>query len=53
MRMWQASFWFDGKQRHLGYFAEEEDAARAYDVRAYEVHGEYAYQNFPGLDIAA
>ncbi len=53
MKMWQASFWFDSKQRHLGYFAEEEDAARAYDVRAYEVHGEYAYQNFPGLDMAA
>lgn len=30
---------------YLGYFENEEDAARAYNKKAKEVHGEYAYLN--------
>jgi AP2 domain len=36
------------KSLHLGYFATAEEAARAYDAKARELHGEYAYQNFSG-----
>lgn len=49
MKMWQSYVC----SKHLGYFTEEDDAARAYDVRAYELHGAYAYLNFPRLTVAA
>jgi len=37
----------DGKRMSLGYHAIEEDAARAYDRRAFEVFGQFANLNFP------
>ncbi len=52
MKMWQAYIWCN-KRTHLGYFTEENDAARAYDAKVYELHGEYAYLNFPRLNVAA
>jgi len=36
-----------GKQMHIGYFENEEDAARAYDQAAIKYHREYAVLNFP------
>ena len=42
---WRAKIVLGGKQRHLGYFAEERDAARAYDKAAEEHHGEFAWTN--------
>lgn len=36
----------NGKNYHIGYFINEDDAARAYDIKAYEIWGEYANLNF-------
>lgn len=44
---WIAKICVNGAQRHLGSFASEEDAARAYDAAAREAWGTYARTNFP------
>jgi hypothetical protein len=47
-RQWQARITLDRKSRYLGCFATREEAARAYDAAARELHGEFARLNFPG-----
>jgi len=42
---WQAKIALNGKQKHLGYFANEIDAAIAYNVAAIEMFGEFALLN--------
>jgi len=37
----------NGKQIHVGYYKDKEEAARAYDKKAKEFHGEFAKLNFP------
>jgi hypothetical protein len=46
---WCARIRCQGKLYHLGYFADEADAARAYDTAAREMFGEYASPNFPSV----
>ena len=46
-RKWLARICLDGKNRNLGYFDAEDDAARAYDVAARANYDEYACLNFP------
>jgi len=35
----------EGKSTHIGYFKTEEEAARRYNEKALELHGEFAYLN--------
>ena len=44
---WEANINWQREHRYLGSFASEEEAARAYDEAAREVHGEFACLNFP------
>lgn len=43
---WQGAIKINGKHVHLGLFDSAEDAAKAYDARAHEAHGEFACLNF-------
>ena len=51
-RKWVARIGFDKKELHLGYFASEIDAAKAYDRAARKYHGQFASLNFPESDSA-
>ena len=44
---WAAQIRKSGKQKHLGYFVDEKDAAQRYDQEARIVFGEFAWLNFP------
>jgi hypothetical protein len=44
---WSACINVKRKEHFLGYFADKEDAARAYDDAARRLHGEFARLNFP------
>lgn len=47
---WKAAIKHQGVSRHLGYFGTDAEAARAYDVAARELFGQFAAVNFPAPD---
>ena len=46
-RTWFAQIKVHGKCRHLGYFRDPIEAARAFDAAALKYRGEFAQLNFP------
>jgi hypothetical protein len=46
-KKWIASIQHNGTKYHLGYFTDEIAAARVYDKKAKELHGQFACLNFP------
>jgi len=46
MNKWMAYISYNCKKIHLGYFENEEDAARAHDYAAVIYHGDFAVLNF-------
>ena len=44
---WVARIRSHGKVYYLGFFDDEVEAAKARDRKAYELHGKFAYLNFP------
>jgi len=47
VKKWVAVISVDGRKKHLGYFTDEKEAAKAYDRAAKELRGEFAVLNFP------
>lgn len=42
---WHAAIFVNGKNKHLGSFTKEKDAARAYNEAAIKIHKEFANLN--------
>lgn len=45
---WLASIRINGKKKHIGHYATQEDAARAYNEMAQDIHGDFAKLNIIG-----
>jgi hypothetical protein len=44
---WQVRLTIDGRRESFGYYADEVEAAKAYDAVAKKYRGEFAFLNFP------
>lgn len=47
LQRWASRCKLNGREHFIGYFDTEVEAARAYDMTAVRVHGEFARTNFP------
>ena len=45
---WRAAIGYEGRLLHIGYYLDEEEAAKAYDKKASFLYGSFAYLNFGG-----
>ena len=45
LNKYQASININGKKKHLGLFETAEEASKAYDTKAKEIHGDFFYKN--------
>ncbi len=45
---WRSVITIGGKHRSLGYFHDEREAAKAYDIEAEKLGGQFAFKNFRG-----
>jgi HNH endonuclease len=45
-KRWGAYIRINGKHTYIGYYADEQSAARAYDRKAIELYGDFACLNF-------
>lgn len=45
-KKWVSSIIHNGIYIHVGYFTDEVEAARAYDIKVRELRGDFAYTNF-------
>jgi len=52
LQKWNAYIYFNKQRRHLGHFADEFDAAQAYNFAALELFGEFAKLNEPLREAA-
>jgi hypothetical protein len=50
-RKWQAKITVAQRCRSLGRYDRDDDAARAYDAAALAAWGEFAWLNFPAMDV--
>lgn len=48
-KKWHTQIKHNGKNIHIGYFNNEIEAAKAYDRKAKELFGDFAYLNFPRM----
>eukprot|EP00955_Chlamydomonas_euryale_P050419 354548-Chlamydomonas_euryale.AAC.21 len=53
VKKWRALLWDGQKQRFLGHFTADTDAARAYDRALLDLKGAEAKTNFPASDYAS
>jgi len=49
---WQVRLTINGRRESFGYYADETEAAKAYDRVAEEYRGEYAFLNFPKKQVS-
>ena len=48
--MWRSRICHNKKSVFIGFFTSQEEAAKAYDLKAIEFHGEFANLNFKNND---